>query len=571
MRKVVIIGGVAGGATAAARLRRLDEQAAIVLLERGDHVSYANCGLPYYVGGVIPERESLFVMTSERFHASLAVDVRTASEAIAIDPVRKVVTIRERHGGRTYEESYDSLLLSPGAEPIKPAIPGIDDPRIHTVRSVPDVDRIKADLENRRPQRAVIIGGGFIGLEMVENLHERGIHTTVVEAQNQVMAVVDPEIAAVVHQHLQAHGVDLVLGDGVAAFEPQADSLQVRLTSGRHLEADLVILAIGVRPDTALARETGVALDGRGYIVVDAHLRTNLPDVWAVGDAVTMISPLTGKPAAVPLAGPANKQARIAADSIVRGNAGPSYGGALGTAIAKVFELAVAGTGLSEKACLSAGIPHAAVLVHPTHHAGYYPGAKPLTLKVVYDPTDGRLLGAQAVGKEGVDKRIDVLAAFLGMGATVHDLETFEHAYAPPFANVKDAINHAGFVAVNRLTGRTSQVSWRDVSRLQAEGALLLDVRSEEEYADGHISGAVNIPHTELRSRLAEVPTDRFVLVYCAVGIRGYLAEQILRQHGFAQLANLSGGYRTYSAVTAPLLPPSSLRDAGPLPAPLGR
>lgn len=568
MTKVVIIGGVAGGATAAARLRRLDETASIILLERGDYVSYANCGLPYYVGGVIPERESLFVMTPERFHASLAVDVRTGSEAVAIDPARRVVTVRERHGGRTYEESYDALLLSPGAEPIKPAIPGIDDPIVHTVRSVPDVDRIKADLDDRRPRRAVIIGGGFIGLEMVDNLHERGIHTTVVEAQNQVMAVVDIEIAAVVHQHLQAKGVDLVLGDGVAAFERQGETVHVRLVSGRRLEADLVILAIGVKPDTALAREAGVALDTRGYIVVDERMQTNLTGIWAVGDAVTMISPLTGKPAAVPLAGPANKQARIAADGILRGETAPTYGGALGTAIAKVFDLTVASTGLSEKACIRDGLRHETVIVHPTHHAGYYPGAKPLTLKVVYDPTDGRLLGAQAVGQEGVDKRIDVLAAFLGMKATMADLETFEHAYAPPFANAKDAINHAGFVAVNRMSGRTRQVSWREVPRLQQDGALLLDVRSEEEYADGHIAGAVNIPHTELRQRLAEVPPDRFVLVYCAVGIRGYLAEQILRQHGYSQLANLAGGYRTYSTVTTPLLPP---HVADPLPQPVGR
>jgi NADPH-dependent 2,4-dienoyl-CoA reductase/sulfur reductase-like enzyme/rhodanese-related sulfurtransferase len=549
MTKVIIIGGVAGGATAAARLRRMDEAAAIILLERGDYVSYANCGLPYYVSGVIAEREDLFLMTPQRFHASLAIDVRTASEAVAIDPQRRTVTIQERTG-RTYEESYDALLLSPGAEPLRPAIPGIDDPQIFTLRSVPDVDRIKGFVDERQPARAVVIGGGFIGLEMADNLHARGIATTLVEAQDQVMTVIDVELAAIVHQHLQAKGVALHLGDGVAAFERQGDALTVRLASGRELTTDLVILAIGVKPDTALARSAGIALDARGYIVVDERMRTNLDGIWAVGDAVTLTSPLTGNPATTPLAGPANKQARIAADNIVLQNAGPVYGGALGTAIAKVFDLTVACTGLSEKACERAGIPHASVIVHPVHHAGYYPGAKPLSLKVIYRPDDGKVLGAQAVGYEGVDKRMDVLAAYLAMGATVHDLETFEHAYAPPFANAKDAVNHAGFVAANVLAGRSRQVTWRDVARLKAEGAYLLDVRSPEEFAEGHIDGAVNIPHTALRERLAEVPTDRFILVNCAVGIRGYLAERVLRQNGYDTVANLAGGYRTYAVVT---------------------
>jgi NADPH-dependent 2,4-dienoyl-CoA reductase/sulfur reductase-like enzyme/rhodanese-related sulfurtransferase len=560
-KKVVIIGGVAGGATAAARLRRMDETATIVLLERGDHVSYANCGLPYYVGGVIAERDDLFLMTPERFHASLAVDVRTASEAVAIDAERRTVTVRER-SGRTYEESYDALLLAPGAAPIKPPIPGIDDPRIHTVRSVPDVDRIVAAIETQRPRRAVIIGGGFIGLEMAENLHERGIATTVVEAQSQVMAVLDLEMAAIVHQHLQAKGVGLVLGDGVAGFEQQGDSLAVRLTSGREVPADLVILAIGVKPDTALAKAAGLALDARGYIVVDGQMKTSLAGIFAVGDAVTMISPLTGKPSTVPLAGPANKQARTAADAIVLGTAAPAYKGALATAIAKVFDLTVACTGLSEKACERDGIAHAGVIVHPAHHAGYYPGARPMSLKVLYDPETGKVLGGQAVGEAGVDKRIDVLAAFLAMGATVHDLEAFEHAYAPPFAAAKDAINHAGFVAANRMAGRTRQVGWREVAAMQAEGAFVLDVRGDDEFAEGHIDGAVNIPHTALRERLAEVPADRFILVYCEVGIRGYLAERILRQHGYEVVANLAGGHRTYRTVMAPLQEASGLRPA---------
>jgi rhodanese-related sulfurtransferase len=399
---------------------------------------------------------------------------------------------------------------------------------------VPDVDRIKAAIDTQRPRAAEIIGGGFIGLEM----------------------------AAIVHQHLQANGVGLVLGDGVAAFEHQGDGLAVRLASGRAVPADLVILAIGVKPDTALAKSAGIALDPRGYIIVDGQMKTSHPGVFAVGDAVTMISPLTGKPSTVPLAGPANKQARTVADAIVLGESAPVYKGALGTAIAKVFDLAVACTGLSEKACEREGTPHASVIVHPAHHAGYYPGARPTALKVLYDPGTGKVLGGQAVGEAGVDKRIDVLAAYLAMGATVHDLEAFEHAYAPPFAAAKDAINHAGFVAANRMAGRSRQVGWRDVAALQAEGAFVLDVRGDDEYADGHLDGAVNIPHTVLRERLAEVPADRFILVYCEVGIRGYLAERILRQHGYEAVANLAGGHRTYRTVMAPLQESLGLRPA---------
>ncbi len=551
MAKYLVIGGVAGGATAAARLRRLDEKSEIVLLERGEYVSYANCGLPYYAGGIIKERSKLFVMTPERFRETLSVDVRTGHEAVAIDRASKTVRVVERATGRSYTEGYDALVLSPGAEPVKPPVPGIDDPRIFTLRSVPDIDRIKEFLDSRRPAYAVIVGGGFIGLEMAENLHARGVSVTVVEALEQVMNAVDFEMAAIVHRHLMDKGVGLSLGDPVTSFSRKKGKLLTVLKSGIGIEADMAILSIGVRPDTGLAREAGLSLNARGAILVDATMRTSDSFIYAVGDAVAAANPLTGLVSSVPLAGPANKQARVAADNIVRGE-GRKFAGAIGTSIAKVFDLTVACTGLSEKECAAAGLPHGFVIVHPTSHAGYYPGAKPFSLKVVFDPGTGRVLGAQAVGYEGVDKRIDVISAFISMGAGIEALCRFEHAYAPPFASAKDPVNYAGFVADNVRSGLTSQVGWRDVEKLRGEGAFLLDVRTPEEFAIGHIEGAVNVPNTVIRSRLAEIPRDRFILVYCGVGIRGYLAERILRQNGFTRVANLAGGWKTYEAATAP-------------------
>jgi NADPH-dependent 2,4-dienoyl-CoA reductase/sulfur reductase-like enzyme/peroxiredoxin family protein/TusA-related sulfurtransferase/rhodanese-related sulfurtransferase len=553
MAKYLIIGGVAGGATAAARLRRLDETAQIVLLERGDYISYANCGLPYYAGGVIKERSKLFVMTPERFKATLAVEVRTGHEARSIDPAAKTVTVLDRKNGETYAEKYDALVLSPGAEPLRPPIPGIDDEAVFTLRSVPDIDAIKEHIDARRPERAVVIGAGFIGLEMAENLRERGVFVTIVEALDQVMGPIDPEMAAIVHQHIKAKGVELYLSDSVTAFERRDGRLVVRLKSGKALPCDMVILSIGVRPESKLAKEAGLELDARGAILVDSGMRTSDPSIYAVGDAVACASPLTGKPGTVPLAGPANKEARIAADNIARASGGAAtgsvgYSGSIGSSIAKVFDLSVACTGLSEKVCARDKIAHDAVIVHPSSHAGYYPEAKPFSLKVVFDPASGKLLGAQAVGYEGVDKRIDVIAAFLSMGAGVEALTRFEHAYAPPFASAKDPVNYAGFVAENIRAGLTSQVRWNEVADYKAKGAFVLDVRTPEEFALGHIEGAANISNTELRSRLAEVPRDRFVLLYCGVGIRGYLAERILRQKGWSELANLAGGWKTYEA-----------------------
>jgi NADPH-dependent 2,4-dienoyl-CoA reductase/sulfur reductase-like enzyme/rhodanese-related sulfurtransferase len=547
--KYVIVGGVAGGATAAARLRRLDEKAEIVLLERGEHVSYANCGLPYYAGGAIKERDALFLMTPARFKVTLAIDVRTGHEAKAIHAADKQLTVRELATGRTYTEPYDVLVLAPGAEPIRPPIPGIDDTRIFTLRSVRDIDAIKRQIDEHKVQHAVVVGAGFIGLEMAENLHARGITVAIVEALPQVMNVMDFEMVAPLQQHLRGKGVALHLGDAVSSFAPEGKRLAVTLASGDRLATDMVLLSIGVRPETALAAAAGLKLDPRGYILTDPRMRTSEPAIYAVGDAVLVTNPLTGQPASVPLAGPANKQARIAADNIA--GSGAEYRGAIGTAIAKVFDMTVACTGLSEKACAKAAIPHHTIIVHPSNHAGYYPGAKQLTLKIVFDPGSGRLLGGQAVGSDGVDKRIDVLAAFLSMGGTLRALTEFEQAYAPPYGSAKDAINHAGFVAENILSGKSAQVGWRDVETLRTRGALILDVRTPREFEAGHIEGALNISSTELRGRLAELPRNRFILVYCRVGIRGYLCERILRQNGFGEVANLAGGWLTYAPAMA--------------------
>ncbi len=562
MRKVVIVGGVAGGASTAARLRRLDETAEIVLVERGDHVSYANCGLPYYAGGTIQERDKLFLMTPSKFRETLNVDVRVGTEAVAIDAAARTVKLLDRRTGEIREESCDALVLSPGAEPLRPPIAGIDHPRILTVRSVPDIDRVKAILDTHRPERAVVVGAGFIGLEMAENLWERGLAVTVVEALDQVMGVVDFEMAAPVHHHLREKGVGLHLADGVQEFVALGpDRLQVNLKSGAKLAADLVILSIGVKPDTRLAREAGIALDERGYIVVDDHLRTSVPWIWAVGDAIVATSPLTGKPMPVPLAGPANKQARIVAENIV-GEHPRAWKGSIGTAVAKIFDLTVACTGLSEKLCRREGISHHVAVVHPGSHAGYYPGAHPYALKLVWDPASGRILGAQAVGRDGVDKRIDVVAAHIGLGATVEDLAEFEHAYAPPFASAKDGTNYAAFVAANEREGLTEIVRWHEVAPRVEAGAFLLDVRTSEEFELGHIPGATNISNTELRGRLAEIPKDRDVVLYCGVGIRGWLAERILRQNGWTKVGNVTGGWKTWKAATDPQDNPGEFRPA---------
>lgn len=556
MKTYVIVGGVAGGATTAARLRRVDEEARILLVERGDHVSYANCGLPYYAGGVISERSKLFVMTPEKFRETLNVEVLVATEATAIDLAARRVTLVDRRTGRSWQEAYDDLVLSPGAEPVRPPIPGIDLEGVFTLRSVPDADRVKEWVDRMRPSRAVVVGGGFIGLEMAENLERRGAAVAVVEAQDQVMAPLDFEMAALVHQHLRAKGVELRLKDGVAAFEKRGSRIFVKLSSGDELPADIVIFSAGVKPDTALAKAAGIETvpagrPGAGAILVDGHFRTSDPHVRALGDAVAFAHRVGGDLAVVPLAGPANKQARLLADALAYGDdAVPAWRGALGTAVAKVFDLTVASVGLPEKALAKAGRPAASAVAHPSSHAGYYPDAFPLALKLVWDPESGKVLGAQAVGVEGADKRIDAISALMGMGASVDDLAAFEHAYAPPFSSAKDPVNVAGFIAQNARAGRSSPVSWKRFEELRAAGAFVLDVRTRDEFELGSIPGAVCVPNTELRARLSEIPRDRTVAVYCGVGLRGYLAERIMRQNGWTDVVNLSGGLRTWSAAT---------------------
>ncbi|MBU0928380.1 MAG: FAD-dependent oxidoreductase [Spirochaetes bacterium] len=550
MKRYIVIGGVAGGASTAARLRRLDERAEIILVERGDYISYANCGLPYYAGGVISERERLFVMTPEGFKSRLAVDVRTGTEAVAIDTASKSVTLLDVRTGAKKVERYDALVLSPGAEPLRPPIPGIGSEGIYTLRSVPDVDAIKKRVDEGRPERAVIVGGGFIGLEMAENLHERGVFVTVVEAQDQVMNVLDPEMAAMVHQQLKGKNVELYLSDGVSSFERRGSRIVVKLASGAELPSDIVILSIGVRPDTKIAREAGIALAPNGGILVDERMRTSAPDVYALGDAASFMNPVLNKPLGVPLAGPANKQARVVADAIV-GRPGRAWKGAIGTSIAKVFDIVASSTGLSEKTLAAAGVPVCSVVTHGSSHAGYYPGAATLAVKTVFDPESGRLYGAQVVGYDGVDKRIDVLAEAVRRGASVVDLAEFEHAYAPPFSSAKDPVNIAGMAAENALQGLTRPVPWSAAKDMAAAGAFLLDTRTAEEFALGTIPGAVNIPVDSVRARLSEIPRDRAVLVFCAAGLRGYLAERVLRQNGWTDLGNLSGGYKTWELASA--------------------
>jgi NADPH-dependent 2,4-dienoyl-CoA reductase/sulfur reductase-like enzyme/rhodanese-related sulfurtransferase len=541
--KLLIVGGVAGGASAAARARRLSEDAEIVLLERGDHISFANCGLPYYLGGEIAERGKLLLMTPERMKARFRLDVRVRSEVLSIDRAARTVRIRDLAAAREYEETYDRLILAPGAAPLRPPIPGVDLPGIFTLRNLQDADRIKERLE-RGVRQAVVVGAGFIGLEMVENLVRRGISTTLVELQDQVLPPLDREMTTPLAKCLAAEGVKLMLGESAAALEPTADGLAVCLKSGGRLAAELVILGVGVRPENKLAADAGLAIGPRGGIRVNEYLETNDPNILAVGDAVEIVDFVTSEPAQVPLAGPANRQGRIAADNVFGRRV--RYRGTQGTAIVGVFGRTAAITGASEKTLRRAGHPFRMVYVHPTQHAGYYPGAEALALKLLFDPQSGRILGAQAVGGAGVDKRIDVLAVAIQAGMTVFDLEEMELAYAPQYGSAKDPINMAGFVAAGLLRGDHPQADMATlVAAATDERPFLLDVRTPAEFSAGNIPGAVNIPVDELRSRLGELPRDREIAIYCQVGQRGYLATRILRQAGFSAV-NLGGGYKTY-------------------------
>lgn len=547
-KRVLMVGGVAGGASCAARLRRLDEGAEIALFDRGPHVSFANCGLPYFVGNVIADERSLLVASRELFRQRFNIDVFTRHDVIAIDRARQTITVVDLDaagGPRQREERYDALLLAPGAAPIRPPLPGIDLPGIFAVRTIPDTRRIRSWIDERRPRRALVVGGGFIGLEMAENLAHRGLAVTILEKLPQVMPPLDPEMAAPVQQHLTGAGITLHLGDGLAGFEAAGEGLVALTESGARLDADLVILSIGVRAETALAVAAGLPLGERGGIAVDAHMRTADPHIWAVGDAVEVRDVISGQEVIVPLAGPANRQGRIAAESIC--NRPRTFRGVQATAVVGVFGLTVATTGASEKGLRRNGATGVGcVYLHPGHHAGYYPGAKPIHLKLLFGVADGRILGAQAVGLEGVEKRIDVIATMIQLGGTVRDLAEAELCYAPQFGGAKDPVNLAGMIAVNHLDGLMPLADWRAL----AEVRQLIDVRDPDEFAAGHIAGARNLPLSQLRERVGELDRSHPVVCYCGVGQRAYYATRFLLQSGL-HAANLSGGYTTYRALVA--------------------
>lgn len=550
--KVIIIGGVAGGASAAARLRRLDENVEITMFEKGPYISFANCGLPYYISGAISERENLLLQTPEEFNARFNVDVRVNTEVIEIvrDDREVVLAERDPETGkelRSYRESYDKLILSPGSVPLTPPIPGIDGEGIYTLWTVPDVDRVKAHVTEKKPRRAVVVGGGFIGLEVAENLIEAGVAVDLVEMADQVMTPVDYEMAQIAHQHLTEEGVNLFLSNGVKEFKHSGETVTVVLQDGTELKSDMVMLSIGVRPQTDLARKAGLELNQRGGIVVDDQLKTSDENIFAVGDAIQVRRLMDGEPVMIPLAGPANKQGRMVAANVLGG--GEGYKGSMGTSIAKVFDLSVASTGLNEKSLKAAGKEwgrdYMHTVTHSKSHAGYYPGAFPMAMKMIFDVKSRRVLGAQIVGYEGVDKRIDVLATAIRMEATIDTLTELELAYAPPYSSAKDPVNMAGFTAENMLAGLLDTVTW---DRLKDyPNAVMLDVRDPEEADLGDITDSVLIPVNELRGRLGELDKDKTYITYCAVGLRGYVAARMLKQHGFSVM-NLAGGYSTWQA-----------------------
>ncbi|WP_095497998.1 FAD-dependent oxidoreductase [Paraferrimonas haliotis] len=552
MTKIVIVGGVAGGASAAARARRLSEDAEIIMFERGEYVSFANCGLPYHIGGDIKERSKLLLQTPESFLARFNVDVRVNSEVIAIDKASKQVTVK-RASGEEYEESYDYLLLSPGASPILPPIPGLNNPLTHSLRNIPDMDRILASLSEHKPQHATVVGGGFIGLEVMEALHQLGIETTLLEMADQVMTPVDREMAGFAHAEIKAHGIDLRLNTALTAVQQQQvdgqlSGLQLSLNNGDTLDTGLLIMAIGVRPEVELAHKAGLEIGALGGITTNSLMQTSDPSIFAVGDAVEDQDFVTEQPGLVPLAGPANRQGRMAADNMLGRQ--QHYRGTQGTAIVKVFDLAIASVGKSEKALAREGISYDKVYVHGASHASYYPGAEMISLKIIYSPTSLKILGAQACGKDGVDKRIDVLSVAQRAGMTIEDLQHLELTYAPPFGSAKDVINQAAFVASNIVAGDTKAIHYDQVDKLSDE-QLLLDVRNPGELEKlGHIEGAINIPVDQLRHRLGELPKDKEIIIYCQVGLRGNVAYRQLVNNGF-KAKNLLGGYRTYQFAKA--------------------
>lgn len=541
-KKVLIIGGVAGGASAAARLRRLDEHAQIILLERDEHISFANCGLPYYIGETIQDREKLLVQTPKGMQDLFNIDVRVNSEVTALHPERKTVTIHSTTKG-IYEESYDALILSPGAKPITPPIPGIDSKKIFTLRNIPDTDRIKKQVDLEEIQRAVVIGGGYIGVEMAENLKERGMEVTLVEAAPHILAPFDSDMVVMMEKELEENGVRLLLNDGVKAFQEKSTGLDVVLSSGTTLTADLVILAIGVAPDTSFVKESGIQLGARGHILVNDHMETSIPDIYAVGDAIEVKDFVNEQGAAIPLAGPANKQGRIVADNIA--GISSTFKGTQGTSIIKVFSLTGATTGNNERNLKRLGLPYQVVYVHPFSHATYYPGALQLSLKLLFNG-EGRILGAQGIGIEGIDKSIDVIATTMRLSGTIYDLTELELAYAPPYSSAKNPVNMLGFAAENILANHTEVFTYETLQEYDQEHTILLDVRSPLEFANGHLDDAINIPLDTLRQRLSELDKDKLILAYCKMGLQGYLASRILLQNGF-KVKNMTGGFKSAS------------------------
>ncbi|OLN32786.1 CoA-disulfide reductase [Desulfosporosinus metallidurans] len=547
-KKVLVVGGVAGGASAAARLRRLDESAEIIMFERDEYISFANCGLPYYIGETIKEREKLLVQTPESMKNRFNIDVRVNSEVISLDTRKKLVTVRSKDRGM-YLETYDYVVLSPGARAIKPYIEGINSKRILTLRNIPDTDSIKDYVDNQGVNSAVVIGGGFVGVEMAENLKHRGVDVTLVEAAPHVLAPFDTDIVAAVEKEISDNEVQLILNDGVKSFKDLENGVEITLNSEKKLKADLVILAIGVIPDTGFLKESGIKLGAKGHILVNENMATNAENVYAVGDAIEVVDFVNKQNTAVPLAGPANKQGRIAADNIAGLNT--TYKGTQGTSIIKVFGLTAASTGNNERTLKRLNIPYKTITVHPAAHASYYPGALMMTLKLIFSE-EGKILGAQGVGSDGVDKRIDVIATVLRLGGTVTDLTELELCYAPPYSSAKDPVNMAGYVAENLLAGRVDVISTEQLVSYDRENTILLDVRTDIEFNAGHIEGALHIPVDGLRGRLGELDKDKEILEYCQIGLRGYVASRILTQNGF-RVKNLDGGFK--SCLLSPVKP----------------
>jgi len=546
--KVVIVGGVAGGASAAARLRRLDEKIEIVVLERGAYISYANCGLPYYLSGEIQKEEDLVVQTPELLGKRFNLDIRTNQEVMEIDRIKKTVLINDLIKNKTYEEKYDKLLLSPGAKPFIPPIKGLDADKVFNLRDIPDVLEIKEFLEKKNPKRVVIFGAGYIGIEIAENLKKAGFIVTIIELMDQILGPLDYEMATLVHQHLKEKEVEFYLSDPVQSIAHDSSCQILILASGKKIKTDMIIMGVGVRPEISLAKDAGLDIGTTGGIKVNEYLQTSDPDIYAVGDAIEVSDYISGNPALIPLAGPANKQGRTAAGNILGKR--EVYHGTQGSSIIKVFDITIATTGNNEKLLKRNKIAYQKSYTHSPSHAGYYPGASPISLKMLFSPDDGKILGAQAVGKEGVDKRIDVIATAIRAGLKVSDLENLELCYAPPYGSAKDPVNMAGYVANNIIKGDMEIFHWDEFQQYDSDGSIILDVRKADECEEGMIGRAINIPLDELRKRLAELDKNKTILVYCQVGLRGYLAYKILKLSGFSKVKNLSGGYKTYYPTT---------------------